>query len=227
MTAQAPDKVIYKSEQYAIIGVKGEHLLTPMDFGIVPQMWSTGCYRGYIATYSCLDGGLFLTEMHIGRVGDEGEGWKPIDGVQPETVHIEVVAMRDGKAQHETRTDGKKYRDLKVKTYFSGGILMATGFIQQLYVHMGFGKPYQYKQVRELLFHEGALVKMVDHSDVAAAWRDHVVREQDERQRKFEELENAGLSYEQIMEQLSESSDEEDLAKGIEWRFSLDYKDWF
>jgi hypothetical protein len=205
MTAQFPDIIRYQGEEYAIIGVKGGDLLTPKDFGMEVATWHTGCYRGYVATFECVKGELFLTELQIGGLL-EGSEWKTINGVQP---HSGV------------------YRNLNVETYFSGGILIASGFINALYVHMGFGKPYQFECVCELLFHEGTLVEEIDRSAEAAAWRDHVLRLQEERRRQYEDLKNAGLSDEEIFEQLIQSPSEEKLRKGIEWRFSLDYDEWF
>jgi len=47
MTAQIQDCVVYQDEGYAIIGIKGEDLLEPADYGMTPTIMHTACYRGY------------------------------------------------------------------------------------------------------------------------------------------------------------------------------------
>ena len=47
MTAQIQDCVVYQDEGYAIIGIKGEGLPEPADFGMTPTIMHTACYRGY------------------------------------------------------------------------------------------------------------------------------------------------------------------------------------
>jgi hypothetical protein len=226
MTAQMPDQVRYRGKTYDIIGVKGESLLTPDQFGIQVGMWHTACYRGYVSTYTCEDQELFLTELHIGQIADDAQ-WKPINGIQPETQYLDGYTFRDGKKVPVRSEFGKKYLNLKVETYFSGGILIAADFIQSLYVHMGFGKPYQYEHVHELLFHEGTLTQEADHSPKAAEWREAIIRQHEELQRRIEELREAGLSNEDIFKQLRQQPSKDDIVNGIEWRFSLDYGSWF
>lgn len=230
MTAQIPDTVIYEDQEYALIGVKGENLPTPATFGIVVSgMWSTDCYRGYVATYLCNDEGLFLEHLHMGRVED----WTPINGVEAETVYREGYRYspkhKEGKPSRWE--DGKIYRNLRAPSYFSGGVLIARDFIPELYVHMGHGKPYQYQQVHELLFHEGTFTKHIDHSDKTKEVRDKIIADLENRKTRMQQLRDAGLSEKEAREYLHEESTMtgqlDHIMKGIEWRFSLDYGHWF
>lgn len=225
MTAQMPDHVLYKGEDYRLIGHKGENLPTPYTFGLQPTMWHTACYRGYVATYTCETDELYLTRLRIGRLQKDAE-WKDINGVSAETVFREGTVIRNGESKHERWEDGKQYT-LHEPSYFSGGLLIGKGFIQALYVHMGFGKPYQFEEVYELLFHEGKLVNTVDHCEKAAQWREQVIRNNEEYRRKWQALKDEGLSGKEISERLNSTPDKDELMKGIEWRFSLDYDNWF
>jgi len=216
MTAQIPDSVHYKDMTYNVIGIKGEGLPKPSDYGLHPAMWHTACYRGYVAGYLCTDEGLFLDKLHIGCVSGK---WVAINGIEPETQYSTGWSMNDGEKEEVTWENGKLYQGLNLETYFSGGILIATGFIRELYVHMGYGKPYQYEHVHELLFHEGTLTQEIDHSEKAAAWRERILQH-----RKGEE----GLTAREINDQRRDNPlSKSDLEKEIEWRFSLDYGNWF
>jgi len=47
MTAQIHDHVVYQGEGYSILGIEGDGLLSPADFGMTPTEMHTACYRGY------------------------------------------------------------------------------------------------------------------------------------------------------------------------------------
>lgn len=51
MTAQIPDTFIFNGEEYSLIGMKGGDLISPEQFGMLPGMLHTACYRGFYATY--------------------------------------------------------------------------------------------------------------------------------------------------------------------------------
>ncbi|NJN13813.1 MAG: hypothetical protein HC815_40425, partial [Richelia sp. RM1_1_1] len=80
MTSQIPDTFIYNGEEYELIALDGEGLITPQDYGMNPEMLHTACYRGFYSTYEITNDGLFLTEMVIGEVE---EGYKSIQGIMP------------------------------------------------------------------------------------------------------------------------------------------------
>jgi hypothetical protein len=56
------------------------------------------------------------------------------------------------------------YRNVKLPLNYSGGLLIARGFIEELYVHLGFHPAWKYEQVRELVFTEGRLSEKFDRS---------------------------------------------------------------
>jgi hypothetical protein len=158
MTAQIPDRVRYKGESYALVGIKGSRLLSPQNFGMTPTMIHTACYRGYYAEYSCTDGKLVLTTLTVKTANDK---YKEINGIRP---------VRDPQEFSTAHT----YTGLNIATAFSGGLLIAKDFIQEMYVHMGFQKPLAFKTVIELLFENGQLVNEIDYSEKMVQIRESV-----------------------------------------------------
>ena len=54
---------------------------------------------------------------------------------------------------------------------YTGGLLIADGFIQDLYVHMGFHPAWKYTNVVELVFETGVLQNEFDRSERMAEIR--------------------------------------------------------
>jgi len=65
MTAQIPDKFVLNSENFSLIGLKGQGLFKPEDFGIVPHFTCTACWRGYVMRYIFTDDQLILDGMRV------------------------------------------------------------------------------------------------------------------------------------------------------------------
>lgn len=57
------------------------------------------------------------------------------------------------------------YKNVNIPKNYSGGMIVATAFIDKYYVYMGFQQAYDYKIVYELIFKEGKLVKEMDQSE--------------------------------------------------------------
>ncbi|MBD3190400.1 MAG: hypothetical protein GF308_07135 [Candidatus Heimdallarchaeota archaeon] len=151
MTAQQPDLFIYKGKEYSLIGVDGRELFDPADYNIQPTMVSTACYRGYVCTYSISEDYLVLKNLQI-RTDKPRE----INKKKPEK----------GKTgfSHE-------YSNLDLKIDFTGSLLIGKGFIQEMYVHMGFQRPISFETVRELYFEKGQLKEEKNLSKLMAKKR--------------------------------------------------------
>src|SRR5262249_5565130 len=106
MTAQIPDRVWYRDEDYRIIGTKGQRLLSPLDFGMTPTMMSTACYRGYHADYSCIDQQFLLTALTV----------RTVDNVYPAIHGVNAVM---GGTFH-----AGQYSSLQVPVPFDGALLI-------------------------------------------------------------------------------------------------------
>jgi hypothetical protein len=70
-----------------------------------------------------------------------------------------------------------KYSSLAAPMPFSGGLLLADGFIRELYVHTGFHPAWKFREVHELLFEEGRLVREIDCSQALAQVRELLSRQ--------------------------------------------------
>ena len=65
MTAQMPDEFIINGEPFSLVGLKGNGLYSPEDFGITPFSTCTACWRGYVMKYHFTKDQLILEEMLV------------------------------------------------------------------------------------------------------------------------------------------------------------------
>lgn len=80
MTMQILDKFIYKGDEYSLFDIPDGDFFSPDLYGMSPEMLSTACYRGFIASYELLDTGLYLRELTI---RDKNQNYPLIGGVPP------------------------------------------------------------------------------------------------------------------------------------------------
>lgn len=156
MTGQIPDTLIYKQNSYSIVGVKGEGLPHPLDFDLQPISPHTANWRGFIMTYIIVDEHLKLHEMNV-TVEDTKKKPPIINDVKPKLKKEGSVTL--------------SYEKLKLKTQFSGKILIAKDFIDSMYVHMGFQSPISFETVIELTINEGKLLSASDLSNAMKKYR--------------------------------------------------------
>ncbi len=156
MTGQIPDKLIYNKSSYSIVGLKGEGLPSPLDFGLKPISPHTANWRGFIMTYTIAENNLSVHEMNV-TVEDLKEKPPLINDVNPETKKEGLLHLT--------------YSSLKLKTQFTGKILIAKDFIDSMYVHMGFQSPISFKSVIELEISAGTLIKVTDFSEIMKKYR--------------------------------------------------------
>ncbi|MHA1111900.1 MAG: hypothetical protein ACTSRE_12405 [Promethearchaeota archaeon] len=144
MTSQIPDIFKYNNEEYDLVGIDGPDLFDPNNEGLQPQMTSTACWRGFQLKFRADNEGLYLDEMSIKQEeAVEFKGRNPIQGERRFT---------------------HKYANMNYKLPFTGRLLIAKGFIQSMYVHMGFQRPIAYRKVIELVIKEGDILEVIDHS---------------------------------------------------------------
>lgn len=155
MTAQINDTVFHRKIDYSLAGISGEGLFDPEqhDFKL-SRTFCSACWRGYVADYSILDGQLLLTGLRIVPGAKyKSEAWL-------EESQREFLGM---KPQKKTSLFWV-YGPLQVPVPFTGGLLLADGFISELYVHMGFHPAWKYERVREVVLDKGVVVEDEDHS---------------------------------------------------------------
>lgn len=166
MTAQIDDTALFGNREYAVVGISGHggssELFDPSEHGLQPQPMSTACHRGFFCSYAIEEDRLVLRDLFIGLAIDpEGtaaqRGSPLLFGKYPVYLAEEWCYA---------------YRDLNAPLSFTGGILLGAGFIESLYVHMGFQAPHAYRTVHGLMFERGLLVEQKDLSEEMARIRE-------------------------------------------------------
>ena len=151
MTGQITNRFKYEGEFYELVAYHGESLYTAEDFGIIPQMASTACWRGYQTFYDCVDGELILDSLHV-RTEDK----IAINGVVP---------IKNEELDEDSWTFFNTiYENLSLKTKFTGSILLGKDFIREMYVHMGFQSPESFKTVIDIEVSNGDIIKITNMS---------------------------------------------------------------
>ena len=146
MTGQMHDSFLFQERKFSLVGENGESLFHPAEHGMQPLPRLTSCWRGFVCTYKIHSNQLLLDILQINL---DGEG-PPVNGINP--------------VFPSTGMFNNVYNKIDLHMDFTGGILIATGFIQQLYVHMGFHPAWKYENVFELAFSHGDLLETRDVS---------------------------------------------------------------
>ena len=184
MTAQISDDVVYQGRSFNLAGVKGKGLFDPKEHGLSPQAHSSACWRGCQCVYEVVEDELRLKTLNIAlsqedaEAAKQGEGTRlfgKLPGERQEPaggILDEIVAGR-----FESMGLGFLYDDLQEMIPFIGGLLLGSGFLPELYVHMGFHPAYKFLEVHELTFEQGALTKASDRSEEMADFRKSLARD--------------------------------------------------
>jgi hypothetical protein len=172
MTAQVPDSILYRGQKYELAGKNGPGLFDPGEHGMKPDVMSTStaCYRGYVCLYVVEEGRLFLDELQICLEHEAPTlfGVSPPPRKGPRTreeidAWLETHPSWEELDEFETQFNDT-YEKLRQPMAYTGGLLLARDFIEKLYVHMGFHPAWKYREVHELIFNAGELVKETDRS---------------------------------------------------------------
>jgi len=155
MTAQMTDTFLLEGKRYSLIGKRGNGLFEPSEHGIATTMMNTACWRGYIAMYSITDA-------------------LRLDGVWLQMADPDPERTLFGKKPVEYERGRAMYHDLAHVVEYSGGLLLGDGFIEELYVHMGFHPPHKWRVVHELVFEDGRLIEHHDRSAAMAVIRERM-----------------------------------------------------
>ncbi len=149
MTAQITDTFLFKGKSYQLIGITGGDLFSSQDFGIEAEFINTACCRGFYSTYEIIDKGIYLKDMTILLAPRKDGNCKTINNVLPQQI-----------SDHQAL-----YKDINLRvTSFTGKLRIARGFIDELYIHMGFPKPSAFKTVFDLTFEDGQIKKTKNRS---------------------------------------------------------------
>jgi hypothetical protein len=158
MTAQFPDTVAYKNTAYLIAGISGTELFTPSAYGLEPVGKSSACWRGFICEYKVAGEQLFLDRLSL-----------YLNQAPPAALFGTASNLDKNPFEFDAI-----YNHLEHPMDFTGGLLLATDFIRELYVHMGFHPAWKYKVVHELIFENGELKQEKDCSEKVARIREEM-----------------------------------------------------
>lgn len=166
MTAQFSDLFEYRGRQFDIAGINGEGLFVPAEHGMAAVGSCTACWRGFVAGYKLEGDRLVLDNLDI-NLDDERQGFfgrfrkKPtLNGVHPSEDGDDLSLFQ------------YRFTRVGLEVPFTGGFLIGSGFIDELYVHMGFHPAWKYKEVHELVFEKGKLTLESDVSERMKEMRD-------------------------------------------------------
>lgn len=162
MTAQAPDQFFYKDMKLDLVGMQGEELPVPEDFGIETRSASTACWRGYIMRYKIIGNHLVIEGFWF---NPNSENLPIINGKNPEKVAKEPGIYSLG-FKYE-------YKNINYNVPFDGSLWLAKDFIESEYVHMGFQSPTAYKTVIKFDFKDGIVTHVEDKSKEAELSREN------------------------------------------------------
>jgi hypothetical protein len=148
LIGQISDEFRYNGEEYSLVGINGEGLPVPSDFGMRTKMASTACWRGYQMFYDFVDGELILDGMFVNT-----DDAKSVNGVKP-------GVSKDSSGFNYI------YKNIGLRTNFPGRILIGRDFVQEMYVHMGFQSAESYRDVLEFEVENGNIVNVVNLAEV-------------------------------------------------------------
>jgi hypothetical protein len=180
MTAQVHDRFDFEGRPYRLVGVKGGKLFDPKQFGLKTVARSTACQRGYQCRYTVEHDRLLLARLEI-SLGEYLEIFDTPFGPTPGgRFTLQVGPALNGvhpiKPNPKDSDHNNLYEELNMEIQYTGRILIAEGFIRELYVHMGYQPAWKYKTVLELTFEEGKLLRAYDVSGKMKAIRGLLAR---------------------------------------------------
>jgi hypothetical protein len=163
MTAQINDAFRYRKREYAVAGISEGELFDPSLLDLTPAGTCSACWRGYQAVFALSDSRLVLDALHVNLL-NPGKGYEREEGPI-------INGVKPGEPRGEHDWFNNHYEGLDYHLEYTGGLLLADGFIQKLYVHMGFHPAWKYKRVIELIFDAGILKQEFDQSEQMAEIR--------------------------------------------------------
>jgi len=165
MTVQYSDALWFRGKDFELVGINSASPFDPKSYGMKPTIWSTACYRGYLATYEVKDRKLYIKKLEINLTEPSYGGMKKVEKIAaPPIGDISPIAG-------ETDDFEYCYQDMNFFLPFMGGLLIGKDFIRELSVRMGFHPAWKYRNVHELIFKVGELVQESNVSEKMEQFR--------------------------------------------------------
>jgi hypothetical protein len=168
MTAQVNDAFIFRRRKFDISAIEfPENFIDIYSLGFKPIEFDTGCWRGYISTFSISNKKLVLKNLYTNN-GNKTENEAPlINGKLPE-----INIPKDLVEEYKNTWQEFTYKNINLIVPYTGSILITKDFIWEEYVHMGFQSPFNYEIVIQLLFNDGKYIISKDLSETAKQIRE-------------------------------------------------------
>lgn len=172
MTAQIDDSFRYRQREYSVAGISEGELFDPSLLDLKPAGTCSACWRGYQAVFALSESRLVLESLHVNLL----EPWGDFKNVKGPLINgVEPVG-----SQGEFDWFNNHFEGLQYHMEYTGGLLLADGFIEELYVHMGFHPAWKYERVVELIFDGGILKQEFDRCEEVAEIRQRFLEERSE-----------------------------------------------
>jgi hypothetical protein len=195
MTAQVSDIVSYGGSQLHLAAYSNGEPFDPVKYGYKPVMASTACWRGYLCEYKIENQQLYLDKLHI----NHQESDTPFSQAKPPP----KLNGSDASIAKRSHIGRWLFENVGLAIDYTGGLVVAQGFIRDLYVHMGFHPAWKYEEVYELIFEKGKFKEGIDLSSKMTDIRQKIESEDKKK---------------------SENASREEIEKWIEDCFRRDYK---
>jgi hypothetical protein len=117
----------------------------------------------------------------------------------------------NGKRPSSYRGWSTIYEHLNLPVRSSGGLLLGSDFIEEMYLHIWFQKPYSFREVKEITFCEGKVTTLCDHS---------------ERMRQFRERAAESAAKEAALGGVAGRMGRDEISDFVAYAFDLDYRSW-
>jgi hypothetical protein len=157
----------YHGVKFSVSGISEGELFEPSLLDLKPAGTCTACWRGYQAIFAVVQSRLVLGTLHVNLLR-EGEGYERQEGPI-----INGIRPTGSRGKHDWFNN--HYARLNYHLEYDGGLLLADGFINDLYVHMGFHPAWKYTTVIELVFANGVLQQEFDRSNRMAEVRQKIL----------------------------------------------------
>ncbi len=169
MTAQASDIVAYNDGKFNLVAYSDGEPFDPKSHGYRPVMASTACYRGYLCEYKIQSGILLLDKL---RISHQENDLPVSQKKQPPNLNGSAASV-----SKQSFIGRWLFEDVNLALEYTGGLIVAQGFIRSLYVHMGFHPAWKYEKVHELVFESGKLKSESDLSGKMVEVREKIKSE--------------------------------------------------
>jgi hypothetical protein len=143
-TFQIPDKFIYNGTEYEIITIEFYNkFLNIRSLGINPIWFGTGCYRGYIATYSTNENNmLILNKLYTNNGYIINNEIPNINGINPNEIIPEPLISDPDYLEYYYQYI-KEYRELNYENInllinYTGYIIIGLRTNREIYIKLNF-----------------------------------------------------------------------------------------